>query len=49
MDLIVKEKNKLRINKAVDWLLYMFGYTVVFILVTSLFKTIYIDSDNLII
>ena len=49
MDLIVKEKNKLRINKAVDWLLYMFGYTVVFILVTSLFKTIYIDSDHLII
>ena len=49
MDLIVKEKNKLRINKAVDWLLYIFGYTVVFILVTSLFKTIYIDSDHLII
>jgi putative membrane protein len=49
MDLIVKEKNKLRLNKVVDWLLYMFGYTIVFILVTSLFKTIYIDSDHLII
>jgi putative membrane protein len=49
MKLVIKEKNKLRINKLVEWLLYMAGYTIVFILVTSLFKTIYIDSDHLIL
>ncbi len=49
MKLIIKEKNKFRINKLVEWLLYMAGYTLVFILVTSLFKTIYIDSNHLIL
>ena len=49
MKLIIKEKNKFRINKLVEWLLYMAGYTLVFILVTSLFKSIYIDSNHLIL
>lgn len=49
MKLIIKEKEKLRINKAIDWLLYMVGYTLVFIFVTSFFKSIYIDSNHLII
>ena len=49
MKLLIKEKNKVRINKAIDWLLYMVGYTIVFILITSLFKSIYIDSNHLII
>ena len=49
MQLVIKEKNKLRINRFIDWLLYMAGYTVVFILVTSFFDSIYIDSDHLII
>ena len=49
MKLVIKEKNKIRINKGVDWLLYMIGYTIVFIIVTSFFKSIYIDSDHLII
>lgn len=49
MKLIKKEKNKQRINKATDWILHMIGYTIVFILVTSLFKSIYIDSNHLII
>lgn len=49
MHLIIKEKNKLRINRFIDWLLYMIGYTIVFILVTSFFKSIYIDNEHLII
>ena len=49
MQLIIKEKNKLRINRFIEWLLYMLGYIIVFIFVTSFFKSIYIDSDNLII
>ena len=49
MKLIIKEKNKVRINRVFDWLLYMIGYTLVFILVTSLFPSIRIDRDHLII
>ncbi len=49
MKLIKKEKNKQRINKVTDWILHMIGYTIVFILVTSLFKSIYIDSNHLFI
>lgn len=48
MQLIIKEKNKVRINRLIDWLLYMAGYTVVFILITSFFNSIHIDSDHLI-
>ena len=49
MQLVIKDKNKLRINRFIDWLLHMIGYTLVFIGVTSLFKSIYIDSEHLII
>lgn len=49
MKLVKKENEKVRMNKFIDWILYMIGYTIVFILVTSLFKSIYIDSDHLII
>lgn len=42
-------KNIRRINRLIDWLLHMVGYTLVFIFVTSFFKSIYIDSDHLII
>lgn len=48
MRIVIKEKNKLRINRLLDWLLYMAGYTIVFIFVTSLFKSVYIDNDHLI-
>lgn len=48
MQIVIKEKNKLRINRLIDWLLYMAGYTIVFILVTSLFKSIKIDNNHLI-
>lgn len=49
MQLVVKEKNKLRLNRLLDWLLYMIGYTLVFIVVTSLFDSIYIDSNHIIL
>ena len=49
MQLIIKEKNKVRINRLIDWLLYMVGYTIVFIFITSFFDSIYIDSDHLIL
>ena len=48
MKLVIKEKNKLRINRLLDWVLYMIGYTLVFILITSLFKSVYIDENHLI-
>lgn len=47
MQLIINEKNKQRLIKIIDWLLYMLGYTIVFILVTSFFDSIYIDSNHL--
>lgn len=47
MRLIIEEKN--RINGAIEWLLYMVGYVIVFVFVTSFFKSIYIDENNLIL
>ena len=49
MQLVIKDKNKVRINRFIDWLLHMIGYIIVFIGVISFFKSIYIDSDHLII
>jgi len=49
VQLIIKEKNKIRLNRFIDWIIYMVGYTAVFIFVTSFFKSIYIDSNHLII
>ena len=49
MQIIIKEKNKTRLNRLLDWILYMIGYTIVFIFVTSFFKSFYIDSQHLII
>lgn len=45
----VVQKSKTGFIRFMDWVLYLIGYTLVFILVTSLFKTIYIDSNHLII
>ena len=49
MQLVIKDKNKTRINRLFDWVIHMIGYILVFIGVTSFFKSIYIDSDHLII
>ena len=42
-------KNIRRVNRLIDWVLHMIGYILVFIVVTSFFKSIYIDSDHLVI
>ena len=47
MKLVIKEKNKYRINRLIEWILYMIGYTLVFIIITSLFKSIHIDEPFL--
>ena len=49
MQVVTNEKNKLRLNKFLDWLLYFIGYTIVFILVTTLFKSIHIDKNHFIL
>ena len=49
MQIIIKEQDKVRINKLIDWTLYFIGYTIVFILATSLFNSIVIDNNHLII
>ena len=46
MQIVINEKNKTRINTLIDWLLYMIGYTIVFIIVTNLFSSIYIDTTH---
>jgi len=48
MRLVVKdkEKNKVRINRLIKWILYMLGYTLVFVAVCSMFKSIYIDLTH---
>ena len=49
MKLLIKDKNKYRINYFFDWLFHIIAYTIVFILITTLFKTIYVDSNNLVL
>lgn len=39
-----KENNKL--NKIAEWILYMLGYIIVFILISILFDSIYIDINH---
>ena len=44
-----KVTKQTKLSRFIDWVLHMAGYTLVFIFVTSFFKSIYIDSDHLII
>lgn len=46
MHISKKNKSKIIISKILEWLLYMIGYTAVFIFVTSFFKSIYIDTSH---
>lgn len=46
MRLIIKEKGKIRLNKFLDWLIYMFAYTIVLIFVASFFKSMHIDREH---
>lgn len=47
MHLKLKEKDKKIIISFIDWIMYMIGYVIVFIVVTSFFKSVYIDSHNI--
>ena len=47
MHLKLKEKDKKIIISFIDWLMYMIGYVIVFIVVTSFFKSVYVDSHNI--
>lgn len=45
MKLIIKEKNKTRLNKLIEWLIHMIGYSLILISITTIFKnTLYIDN-----
>ena len=44
MKLIIKEKNEYRINKILDSILYIFGYTIVLFIVDMIFNSF--DVDN---
>ena len=46
MQIPAKTKNKEKINIIIDWILHMISYTIVFIVVTSMFSSIYIDKNN---
>lgn len=46
MNLIIKEKGKMRINKFLDWILYIFFYTLTLIIVSLNFKSMYIEKEH---
>ena len=45
MKVIIKKNGKERLNKFLDWVLYMIGYGLVFIAISSLFDSFYIDKS----
>ncbi len=49
MQIIIKDKDKVRINKLIEWMMYYIGYTIVFIITTSLFNSIVIAKNRFII
>ncbi len=46
MHLIIKEKEVVRLNKFIEWLIYMLGYTLVFVLISKLFKSMHVDEKH---
>ena len=45
MKLIVNDKKEVRLNRFIDWIIYMLGYAIVLIIVSAFFKnTINVDS-----
>lgn len=45
MRIVILDNNKIRLNKIVDWLIYMVGYTIVLIFVSIIFKAVKIDNS----
>ena len=46
MRIIVKTKEKIRLNRFLEWLLYFASYSLVFFLVSFGFETFYIDPSH---
>lgn len=46
MHLITKSKEGVHLNKIIEWIIYLLGYTLVFILVSKMFKTIYVNEKH---
>ncbi len=46
MKLIIIEKGKYRLNRFIEWLIYMFFYTLIMIFISKLFKTMYINPNH---
>lgn len=46
MPLVIKEEKKRRMNKIFEWILRIIGYTLIFILVTNRFESVYIDMKH---
>lgn len=45
MKIVIKKDKELKLNKFIDWLLYMVGYTIVLILVDKIFNSF--DVENM--
>ena len=46
---IVDKKDKARLNKIVEWIIYMVGYTISFLLISLVFGSFKIDEEHEII
>ena len=46
---IVDENDKARLNKLLEWFIYMAGYTISFILISLIFGTFEINDEHLIL
>ena len=46
MRIIVKTKEKIRLNRFLEWLLYFASYSIVFFLISKVFKSFYIDPTH---
>lgn len=47
--IIVDKNNKARLNKILEWFIYMIGYTISFILISLMFGTFEISDEHLIL
>ncbi len=45
MKLIIIDNKKVRLNRIIDWIIYMFGYALVLITVSIVFKSVTIDPS----
>ncbi len=46
MQIIKEVKGFTRVNRLLEWIIYMIGYTIVFIIVSNLFDSLYIDLNH---